>query len=809
MNKKVYKTLEYYKILDRLQGYASCDKARKLCRNLEPSFNMDEINTWQKETYDGLNRIFKIGSISFEGAVSMGEYAKRLDAGAVLSSADLLAIAKNLSLAKNAISYNSDKKDSSLEDSLDIYFGQLDAIPDLYREITRCIISEGEFSNNASTALADLRHKRARLEDKIRSVMQKQLSSLSEYLQDQIITTRGSRFCLSVRAEHKSRVPGMVHDTSASGQTLFIEPMAVVELNNQIREIDIEESEEINRILTSLSELAAQYTAQLNLNFKNMAKLDFIFAKAKYAEALNAIRPEFNTDGIIMLKQARHPLLNPSTVVPTDIYLGDSYSMLIITGPNTGGKTVSLKTCGLLTLMGQAGLHIPAKDQSKLAIFENVYADIGDEQSIEQSLSTFSSHMTNIVRILDGVASAKANGHEALVLFDELCAGTDPAEGAALATSILEHLLSQGVKTMATTHYSELKLFALSTEGVENASLEFSVEDLTPTYRLLYGIPGKSNAFAISSKLGLKSNIIENAKSHIDEDSKSFEDLIVDLETKRIQIERDSYDIAHEKARILEEGKNLDAKINSIDEKKESIIKEAHAEAATILARAKSEADEAIRNIRKYKGADADMRKLEQTRTSVGKKLSNASKKASSIPDNISNNNIPKELHIGDSVKVLSMNMTGTVHTLPNDKGDLTVQMGIMQSKVNISDLVLIEEKDALAEKYGYASRKAKNPYLKGKQSKKSSGGINKAASVSYEIKLLGMTGDEAIAALDKYLDDAYIAHLPSVRVVHGKGTGVLRQRVHQYLKKHPHVDNYHLAEFGEGDAGVTIVEFK
>lgn len=808
MNNKVYKTLEYYKIINKLEACATSNAGKTLAHRLSPSSDIESIETWQKETSDSLNRIIKQGTLSFEDIIDINEYTKRLEASSSLTSKELLKIASHLSCASNAVRYNNSKLSKESSDSLDPYFNAINPLNDLQKEINKSIISEGEFADNASTTLSEIRRNKNNTKEKIRSQMTSQLSKLSDYLQDQVITSRNGRFCLSVKAEHKSKVKGMVHDQSSSGQTLFIEPIGVVNLNNEIKELELKEAEEIERILLYLSSICHDNLQELIMNYEAMSRLDFIFAKGKLALDMNAMKPQLNQEGIINLKKARHPLLDKESCVPIDILLGNDYDMLIITGPNTGGKTVSLKTCGLLTLMAQAGLHIPVSDNSQIAIFENVYADIGDEQSIEQSLSTFSSHMTNIVRILDGVRSCSEANHKVLCLFDELCAGTDPNEGAALATAILDKLRISNVKTMATTHYSELKLYALSTNNVENASLEFSVESLSPTYRLLYGIPGKSNAFAISKKLGLTDDIINNAKEQISDNNKNFEDIIIDIETKRIQIENDLLEVESEKKRAHNLTKNLEEKNEKLNSQKKRILDEANIEAAKILSDAKHSADEAIRNINKYGKINPDISKLEKERSSLGSKAKKARSDASAKQE-INNHNIPKNLQIGDLVKVLSMNIKGTVHTLPNAKGDLQVQMGIMRSTVNISDLILIEEKDALAEKYGYANRKLKKANKNQVQINKKGSINNKSQNTSYEIKLLGLNSDDAIQKLDKYLDDAYLAHIPVVRIVHGKGTGILRQAVHQYLKKHPHVEEFHLGEFGEGDAGVTIVTFK
>lgn len=611
------------------------------------------------------------------------------------------------------------------------------------------------------------------------------------YLQDTVITMRDGRYCLPVKAEAKSLVPGMIHDQSSTGSTLFIEPMAVVNLNNEYKELQLREQEEIEVILAGLSNLTASYATQLLADYELLTELDFIFARAAFAQTYNGVAPLFNDDGRIHIRKGRHPLLDPKKVVPIDVRLGEDFRLLIVTGPNTGGKTVSLKTVGLLTLMGQSGLHIPASERSELGIFDEVFADIGDEQSIEQSLSTFSSHMVNIIRILEQV------NDRSLVLFDELCAGTDPTEGAALAISILSKLHLYGARIMATTHYSELKVYALSTPGVENACCEFDVATLSPTYRLLIGIPGKSNAFAISEKLGLPSDLITDAKGRISKSEGDFEDLIADLEKSRSTIEREQLEINQYKAEIESLKEKLEQKQERLDSSRDKILREANEQAYNILKEAKDVADETIRNFNKYGKAGAPVSEMEKERTKLRGKMDKAAQKMSEQKKaSVPNHNVPKKLRIGDSVKVISMNLKGTVHSLPNARGDLYVQMGILRSLVNINDLILLEEDAAPGTK---------------KFQKTSAGKIkmSKSASVSTEINLIGKTTDEAIPLLDKYLDDAYLAHLPSVRIVHGKGTGALRNAVQAHLKRLKYVKSFHLGEFGEGDAGVTIAEFK
>ena len=583
----------------------------------------------------------------------------------------------------------------------------------------------------------------------------------------------------------------MVHDQSSTGSTLFIEPMAVIKLNNELRELEIQEQKEIEAILADLSSQAALETETLRDNLQYLTDLDFIFAKASLSKSYNGSEPVFNETGYIHIKKGRHPLLDKKKVVPIDIWLGKDFRLLIITGPNTGGKTVSLKTVGLFTLMGQAGLHIPAFDKSELSVFEDVFADIGDEQSIEQSLSTFSSHMTQIVSIL------KEANDRSLVLFDELGAGTDPTEGAALATSILSELLHRNTVSMATTHYSELKVFALSTDGVENGCCEFDVETLRPAYRLLIGIPGKSNAFAISSKLGLPDRIIEDAKSRISDQDESFEDLLSDLERNRVTIEREQAEIARYKEEIQTLRQELTAKQEKLNASRDRILREANEKAHAILREAKEYADTTIKNFNKYgKAAGVSASDMERERAKLREKMSKAEKGMAEKSKSPARKALdPKSLHIGDSVKVLSLNLKGTVSTLPNSKGDLYVQMGILRSQVNIRDLERIDETVIT----GPSLNRTGSGKIK----------MSKSASVGIELNLLGKTTDEAIAELDKYLDDAYIAHLPSVRIVHGKGTGALRKAVHQFLRRSKIVDEYRLGEFGEGDAGVTIVTFK
>lgn len=790
MNSKVLRVLEYNKIIERLTDKATSEQGRKLTAALEPMTDLDAIEKAQTETADALGYLFRKGSTSFGGNKDLGMCIRSLEIGSTLSIAELLRIAAFLENVSRIKSYGRKEREDTPADSLDEYFESLEPLTPLSNEIRRCILSEEEIADDASPALKKIRRSMAIANDRIHSQLASMISgSCRTYLQDAVVTMRNNRYCIPVKSEYKGQVQGMVHDQSSTGSTFFIEPTAVVNLNNELRELEIKEQEEIAVILADLSAQAGAYTELLTGNQKAMTALDFIFAKAALALEQNATMPVFNTEHQIRIRQGRHPLLDKKKVVPIDIQLGIDFDLLVITGPNTGGKTVSLKTVGLLTLMGQAGLHIPALDRSELSIFEEVYADIGDEQSIEQSLSTFSSHMTNIVSILQ-----QADGNS-LCLFDELGAGTDPTEGAVLAISVLDHLHGRGIRTMATTHYSELKVYALSTPFVENASCEFSVETLRPTYRLLIGIPGKSNAFAISSKLGLPDHIIEDAKRHITEDKESFEDLLANLENSRVTIEKERLEIAGYKEEVKALKQKLEAKQEKIDQAKEKILRQANEEAREILQNAKELADETIRVFQKAE-AGISIKDLEKSRQKVRDKISEKNEKLKLKNDKPTHKVLkPTQIKPGDSVKVVSMGLKGTVSSLPDKNGNLFVQCGIIRSKVSLNDLVLIEEETINT----------------GKMQRSSSGKLkmSKSYSISTEINLLGRTVDEALSELDKYLDDAYLAHLPSVRVVHGKGTGALRSAVHNYLRKNRVVKNYRLGEYGEGDAGVTIVEFK
>ncbi len=791
MNRKALRTLEYDKIIETLTGYAASEPAKELCRNLVPSADYSEIVKNQAETTDAVTRIRQKGSVSFSGIRDIRDSLKRLDIGSSLGILELLAASSLMTAAARVKAYGRHEDSELPDDSLEELFRGLEPLTPVNNEIKRCILSEDEVSDDASPGLRHVRRSMKAIQDRIHTQLNSILNSNRSYLQDAVITMRDGRYCLPVKAEYKNQVSGMVHDQSSTGSTLFIEPMAIIKLNNDLRTLEIQEQKEIEAVLADLSNQLAPYQEELRTDLDILTHLDFVFAKAALSRHYKCSAPIFNRERRINIKDGRHPLLDPTKVVPININLGKDFDLLIVTGPNTGGKTVSLKTVGLFTLMGQAGLHIPAFDGSELAVFEDVFADIGDEQSIEQSLSTFSSHMTNIVQILE-----KADSNS-LCLFDELGAGTDPTEGAALAISILSFLHNMQCRTMATTHYSELKVFALTTPGVENACCEFNVETLRPTYRLLIGIPGKSNAFAISKKLGLPDYIIDDAKTHLEAKDETFEDLLAHLEENRVTIEKEREEIEAYKKEIEGLRQKLRQKTERLDERTDALIQNAKEEAQRILRDAKETANKTIRNINKLGDAAGLTKQLEAERTRLREQLQGVEKDLS-IGANAKKPKkavSPKSLKVGDGVRVLTMNLNGTVSTLPNAKGDLYVQMGILRSLVNIKDIELLDE-----------------PAVTGPTLSKTGSGkikMSKSSTISPEVNLIGMTVDEALPVLDKYLDDAYLSHLNQVRVVHGRGTGALKAGVHKHLKKLKYVKDFRLGEFGEGDSGVTIVTFK
>ncbi len=836
MNQKALKTLEYTKIITQLESHAASPLGKSLCRDLVPSSDLEEVRTWQAQTTDAADRVRLKGTVSFSGLRDIGSSLKRLEIGSSLSISELLSISSVLTVTARAKAYGRQDipentftprfpgqqplKQTAAEeyapDSLDPLFQALEPLTPVNNEIKRCILSEDEIADDASPGLSHVRRSLKACADRIHTQLNSILNSHRTYLQDAVITMRDGRYCLPVKSEYKSQVSGMVHDQSATGSTLFIEPMAIVKLNNEIRELEIQEQKEIEAVLASLSNQTAPHIEELQLDMELLAQLDFIFAKAALSHQYRCTAPIFNDKGYINIKDGRHPLLDQKKAVPINVWLGKDFDLLIVTGPNTGGKTVSLKTVGLFTLMGQAGLHIPAWEGSELAVFDNVFADIGDEQSIEQSLSTFSAHMTNTVRILSEADS------RSLCLFDELGAGTDPTEGAALAIAMLSFLHNMKCRTMATTHYSELKVFALTTPGVENACCEFNVETLQPTYRLLIGVPGKSNAFAISKKLGLPDYIIEDAKNHLEAKDESFEDLLTSLENSRVTIEKEQEEIRSYKEEIAQLKSRLTRKEEHLDERKDKMIRNAAEEAQRILREAKETADQTIRQINKLAADSGVNKELEAQRTKLREQLKKTDDKLAVKAKGPSQPVSAKKLKIGDGVKVLSMNLKGTVSSLPDSTGNLFVQMGILRSKVNIRDIELIREDDISAtlgdgssRSYGAVSgtgtSKSKKTFSQAKGSHSGSGQIkmSKSFSVSPEVNLIGMTTDEAVPAMEKYLDDAYLAHLPSVRVVHGRGTGALKTACHKRLKQLKYVKDFRLGEFGEGGTGVTIVTFK
>ncbi len=789
MNYKSLTTLEYNKIIEKLVSFAASEPAKERLKKLVPMTDINDINHALAQTNDALRRIYAKGCVDFSGIKDIRASVKRLEVGSSLSASELLNISSLLTCATHVKGYYEE-----MPDSISDMFTMLDGITSLNNSIKRAIISEDEISDEASPTLKSLRRQKANANDKIHSELTRMLNSNSvrNCLQDFVITTRSGRYCLPVKAEYKSQVPGMVHDQSATGSTLFIEPASVVKLNNDIRELELKEQAEIEVILASLSAAAAEYTDILSTDQSILTDLDFIFAKAQLSRFYKCSEPMMNTNNYINIKKGRHPLIDQHAVVPIDIYLGDKFNLLIITGPNTGGKTVSLKTVGLLTLMAQAGLNIPALEHSEIAVFDNIFADIGDEQSIEQSLSTFSSHMTNTVNIL------KEADENSLILFDEIGAGTDPTEGAALAISILNDLHLRGITTMATTHYSEIKVYALTTDGVENACCEFDVNSLRPTYRLLIGIPGKSNAFAISKKLGLPEYLIQDASSRMDSEDIKFEDLVADLENSRITIEKEREEINIYKSEIEQLKAQLKKKSDRLEERTDKIIRKANEEAANILREAKEYADETIKTMNKH---GMTVKELEHQRSELRDKMKKNQSKLSIKPAKEQKSHKSHNLcdfTVGTHVKVLSMNLEGVITGKPNNKGELTVQMGSLSTKTKISNLEILEN-------YKEPKEKSTTKGVGGSGKIK----MSKSSNISHEINLLGLTVDEAVSRLDKYLDDAYLSGIPQVRVVHGKGTGALRNGVTSYLYGVPYIKSFRLGEIGEGDTGVTIVDFK
>lgn len=792
MNKRSLRILEYNKIIDMLIPYAGSSMGQRLCRRLKPSVEQTEILRLQEETRDALARLYKQGSVSFSGVIDVGMSLKRLEVGATLSPSELLDIARLLDNTLSVRQYGVSEEEGHEPDCLDARFLDLMPLEHISREIRRCILSADEIADDASSELKTLRRSKKQMNDKIHTQLSNIVNAQNNQtlLQDSIITMRNGRYCIPVKQEYRSSFPGMIHDQSSSGSTLFIEPMSVVNLNNELKELENKEQLEIERILASLSEQTGFEREVIASDVKLLTELDFIFARAKFAKSYQGTEPIFNTRRYIHIKQGRHPLLDKNTVVPIDIELGDTYSMLIVTGPNTGGKTVSLKTIGLFTLMGQSGLHIPAFEGSELCVFQDVFADIGDEQSIEQSLSTFSSHMSNIVYII------KHATPDTLVLFDELGGGTDPVEGAALAIAILNHLKKQEIRCMATTHYSELKTFALSTDGIENASCEFDVASLRPTYRLIIGIPGKSNAFAISKKLGLPDYIIEEARSQLDASSLNFEDLISDLEASRKTIEEEEQKIAAYKTEIEALRNQLKEKQESLEQQRTNLLKNAREEAMEILEEAKEIADQSIRKYQKWERnpAKANNKDMEAQRSRLRDKMKSLDGAMNKPKKQRRSGQKAEDFKVGDTVYIISMDTTGTVLSLPNAKGELSIQAGILHMTLPITDCE-ITDTPVVTEPKPPKSHRRMN--------------LERAATIRPEINVIGLTVDEAISKIDKYMDDALLSNLSQITIIHGKGTGALRKGIHEYLRKQTHVAEFRNGEFGEGDMGVTIVELQ
>jgi len=791
MNQKALHTLEYDKITALLAGKAISVMGKERAQALLPTFDLDDIRQWQAETTESANFILRKGSLPLGGIRDIRPSLIRAEMDGVLSIEELLHVNDFLYVCRKAVNYSKFEGKADPFEILDPLFAQIETVPSLERELTRCIVGEKELADDASPKLSDIRRSikvsNDRIKEQLNGIIHSQ--TYKNMLQDAVITIRGGRYCVPVRQEYRNAFPGMIHDQSSTGATLFIEPMSVVQLNNKIKELHAEEKTEIEAILRKLSQLVAEHSGSLTANVEMLAHLDFLFAKGELSLLMRGTEPVFNTAGYVNIIKARHPLLNPETVVPTDIWLGRDFSTLLITGPNTGGKTVSLKTLGLFSLMGQAGLHIPAFDRSELTVFDNVFADIGDEQSIEQSLSTFSGHMTNIVSILSEVTDSS------LVLLDELGAGTDPTEGAALAVAIIEYLHDRKIRTAVTTHYSELKVYALSKEGVENAACEFSVETLRPTYRLLIGIPGKSNAFAISRRLGLPEHVIDAAKEVLSQEDERFEDILTDLEINRksVIIEKERAEQFRRDAEVLK--KEFEKQKARLDEQKAKILTEARNEALRITEAAKSDADGIIREMQKLANDASNHRTLDDKRRQLREKLTEAEEAAyaQSKPQK-KLAPITRPLVAGDRVFIQSLGQTATVMQPPDAGGDMTVEAGIMKVRVNITAVVLDE------------SREEKKPEVKPYAQSVKKG---KAQSVSASIDLRGNMVAEALESLDKYLDDAYLSGLKKIEIIHGKGTGALRSAVQTHLKTHPHVVSHRLGVFGEGEDGVTIAELK
>ena len=787
---KALKVLEYDKIIDMLLDLTQGELARDLVEKLEPSNDIDEIRRMQEETSEAYRVLARYGDIDYTAATHIKHLVSKASLGSMLFIEDLYDIMQNIFLVSSIKRYlKTAIEDENLKlKHLRRLYDSLASLDDLKKKLSMTIVSRDEIADNASSTLRSIRRskklKNQAIEDKLNSYITS--DKTKKYLQDAIVTMREGRYVIPVKNEYRSSVEGMIHDISQKGSTVFIEPMAVVKLNNELRELENEEKKEIERILYELSSEVSEYKTYLEMNEEALKSISFIFARARLAREMRATEPVLNDRGYVNLKNARHPLIAKDKVVPTTVELGDEYTSLIITGPNTGGKTVSLKTVGLITLMAKSGLNIPCDNNSSVAVFDKVYADIGDEQSIEQSLSTFSSHMKNIVHIVE---NAEYND---LVLFDELGAGTDPTEGAALAISILKLFRERRIRTMATTHYSQIKFYALTSEGVKNASMEFNVDTLSPTYRLIIGIPGKSNAFEISKRLGLDQKIIDSAKELLNENDTRFEDVLKAIEEDRTEIENKRIKINEENEEIERLREKLENKNKKLEDRQEAIINKAKEEAREIVKKAKSESAFIIDELKDISSLSKkeDRRRLQEAKDYL-RDLEDENRLK--IKDNKKRTKeIPTDIKLGESVRIISIDKFGEVETLPDEKGDLNIQVGIMSVRSNIKDIERSESKEEV-------------------KVEKKTRSINKAKSknISSEINLIGRTVDEAILLLDKYLDDAYLARLKEVRIIHGKGTGTLRDAVRKYLQNSKHVIEYREADYTEGGSGATVAVIK
>ncbi|HHW48041.1 MAG TPA: endonuclease MutS2 [Clostridiaceae bacterium] len=791
MDRKTVRILEFDKIIQKLADLTASELGRELVETLSPEKEFIKVEASLRETSDGVSFIVRKGSPPLGGIHNIKESIKRVELGSVLNPGELLKIADVLRAGRNLKNYAGEGV--TIQDNIvSGLIGSIETNKRIEEKIYRAIVSEDEIADGASTALANIRRQIRNAQEAIKDKLNELIKSpkYQKYIQESIVTMRGDRYVIPVKQEYRSEFPGLVHDSSASGATIFIEPMAVVEANNHVKQLKIKEQIEIERILKELTSDVNGIIDSLKSNVSILARLDFIFAKAKLSVNYNCVCPELNEKGHIVIKKGRHPLIDPESVVPIDLWIGEEFRTLVVTGPNTGGKTVTLKTVGLFTLMAQAGLHIPANEGTKMSVFNKVFADIGDEQSIEQSLSTFSSHMTNIVKIIE-----KAD-NKSLVLFDELGAGTDPTEGAALAMAILEYLHDTGCITVATTHYSELKMYAISTQGVENASCEFDVQTLKPTYRLLIGVPGKSNAFAISKRLGLPKHILERAKEFLTGENIKFEDIIMSIEHERKEAEKEKELAKSYRAEIEKLRDEIERQNEKIRSQRDRIIKEAREEARRLLLDAKREIEEMMETMKKIQ-EEQELAARNKAAEEIKQKLRS---KINQIEESLSETILPRQGYIkppenlkpGDTVLIINLNQKGTVLEVPDKDGQVLVQAGIMKINVHVTNLKLVDEQ--VLEIHKNQSRNVD---------------VTKSANISTELDLRGFNLDEAIASADKYLDDASISGLKEVTIIHGKGTGTLRSGIHQFLKSHPHVKTFRLGKFGEGEAGVTIVQLK